>query len=109
MAISVERVPRRRERTQTAFRLLTRLAALGAYAAALALAWTLFAPLLQSEGAAGRPSLSPPAPVETTRVRRGETLAVVAARNGVSVARLLALNPKLQPLGLEPGRKLRVG
>lgn len=109
MAISVGRVPERHVRTEAAFRFVTRLAAFGAYAAALLVAFTLFAPLFRSEGTAGRPALTPPAPVETTIVRRGETLAVVAARNGLSVARLLALNPELQPLGLEPGRRLRVG
>jgi hypothetical protein len=109
MAISVGRVPERHERTERAFRFVTRLAAFAAYAAAVAVAFALFAPAFRSDGAAGTAPAARPPPPELTTVRRGETLELVAARNGISVARLLALNPELEPLGLEPRQKLRVG
>lgn len=108
MAISAGSLDQRDDRAEAVFRIGARLAAFAAYAAAVAVAITLFAPLLRSDGAAGAPTSSAP-PAEHTRVRAGETLAVVAARNGISVGRLLALNPDVQPLALEPRQKLRVG
>jgi LysM repeat protein len=107
MAITVERVPQRQERAEQVLRYGTRLVAATAYGAAVAVAILLFAPLFRSEP--GRTvTFTPPDPAVLTTVRRGETLDVVAARNGISVARLLALNPDVQPLGLEPRQKLRV-
>jgi hypothetical protein len=41
-------------------------------------------------------------------VRAGDTLAAVAARTGVPMARLLELNPKLQPTALFIGQKIRI-
>jgi LysM repeat protein len=41
-------------------------------------------------------------------VRAGDTLAVVAARTGVPMARLLALNPNLQPTALFIGQRIRL-
>ncbi|MGH3006915.1 MAG: LysM peptidoglycan-binding domain-containing protein [Gaiellaceae bacterium] len=107
MAITVERVPHRQERAEQVLRYGTRLVAGAAYGAAVAGAVVLFAPLFRSEPAR-TVTFTPPEP-ELTTVRRGETLDLVAARNGISVARLLALNPDVQPLGLEPRQKLRVG
>lgn len=108
MAISVERDHRREKRVERALRYATRLTAFASYAAALAVAYVLFAPLLWKDDAAGTATVAPPPEPRLTTVRRGDTLGLVAARNGISVARLLALNPELQPLGLEPRQRLRV-
>ncbi|HYY76676.1 MAG TPA: LysM domain-containing protein [Gaiellaceae bacterium] len=108
MAISVGRAHRRNEWGEQGLRYATRLTAFCAYAAAVAFAYVLFAPLLWSDDAAGTATVAPPPEPQLTTVRRGDTLASVAARNGISVARLLALNPDLEPLGLEPRQKLRV-
>jgi Tfp pilus assembly protein FimV len=42
------------------------------------------------------------------RVRPGDTLTAVAAKTGTSVARLLHLNPKLQPTALFIGERIRL-
>jgi LysM repeat protein len=42
-------------------------------------------------------------------VRNGDTFATVAARNGVSEARVAALNPGVDPSALVVGQGLRVG
>ncbi|HEX2045361.1 MAG TPA: LysM domain-containing protein [Gaiellaceae bacterium] len=107
MAISVGPRDERHDRAERVFRVGARLAAVAAYTAAVAIAIALFAPLFRSDGAAVTVSPAAP-PVELTTVRPGETLALVAARNGISLSRLLALNPELQPLALEPRQKLRV-
>ncbi len=108
MAVSVGRVQRRTARVERALRYGARLTAVVAYASAVAVAYVLFAPLLRGDVDSGT-SLAPPPDPRLTVVRQGETLADVAARHGISVARLLALNPDLRPLGLEPYRTLRVG
>jgi LysM repeat protein len=59
-------------------------------------------------------------PVETTpttttskkkkiyRVKAGDTLESIAAKFNTTVDDLLALNPKIDPLALSPGQKIRV-
>ena len=42
------------------------------------------------------------------RVRSGDTLTAIAAKSGVSVVRLLHLNPKLQPTALFIGERIRI-
>ena len=42
------------------------------------------------------------------RVRPGDTLTSVAAKTGVSIVRLLHLNPKLQPTALFIGERIRL-
>jgi LysM repeat protein len=42
------------------------------------------------------------------KVRPGDTLTAVAGRTGVSVVRLLHLNPKLQPTALFIGERIRL-
>jgi LysM repeat protein len=49
-----------------------------------------------------------PAVQRLYRVRAGDTLARIAARTGVPLARLLALNPGLQPTALFIGEKIRL-
>jgi LysM repeat protein len=83
-----------------------RAAAFAGYAAALVTGVALVGPALRGdEATAVSPSSSEAQLVE---VRRGDTLGHLAASYGVSVARLVALNPDLGPLGPAPGRTVRV-
>jgi LysM repeat protein len=83
-----------------------RAAAFAGYAAALLTGVALIGPVLgDSETAAVSPPLPEPQLVEA---RSGDTLSSLAAGGGVSVARLLALNPDLGLLGPEPGQTVRV-
>lgn len=88
-------------------RYAVRITAFAAYAAAVAVALVLLAPLLFSSGPAPA-ARHTPAPAVTVTVQRGESLELVAARNGVSVTRVLALNPELDPFVLEPGTRIRI-
>lgn len=83
-----------------------RIAAFAGYAAALLTGVALVGPVLGGDEA----SVVSPSPAEPQLVqaRSGDTLASLAAGGGVSVARLLALNPELGPLGPEPGQTVRV-
>ena len=42
-------------------------------------------------------------------LRKGETVPAFAARHGLELGDLLALNPSIDSLTLEPGTKLRIG
>ena len=59
------------------------------------------------------PATKPPV-VHTTptarfyKVRPGDTLTGVAAKSGISLTRLLRLNPKLQPTALFIGERIRL-
>lgn len=105
MAISVGRLPHP-ERSEQLARYGARLVALASYTAAVAVAFALLAPVLRS----GEPAPVLPEPVAggTYTVRPGDTLALIAADRGISVARILALNPDVEPLRLAPGAELRV-
>ena len=62
--------------------------------------------------AVAQPRHPPPARPVRKRlyvIRSGDTLGAVAARYGTTVARLLALNPGLEPTALRIGRKIRIG
>ena len=106
MATTVGRPARSHERAEEAFRLGARLLAVAGYAVAVVVAVALLAPVLQREEGGATAAGMEPAAVYT--VRSGDTLAVVAAEHGVSVGRLLALNPRLGPLGLERGAEIRL-
>lgn len=41
-------------------------------------------------------------------VRSGDVLSVIAERNGVTVDRIIELNPKVDPRTLRPGTRLRL-
>jgi LysM repeat protein len=63
----------------------------------------------QDSAPATRPKVVHRAPTASYyRVRPGDTLTVVAAKTGVSTARLLRLNPKVQPTALFIGQKIRL-
>jgi hypothetical protein len=83
-----------------------RAAAFAGYTAALLTGVVLAGPALSRDKA---PALSHPLPEpQLVQARSGDTPALLAAGRGVSVARLLALNPDLGLLGPEPGQTVRI-
>jgi LysM repeat protein len=44
----------------------------------------------------------------TYRVKEGDTLTAISDKTGVSTARLVALNPGLDPQALQPGDRLKL-
>ena len=42
-------------------------------------------------------------------IRKGESVATFAARHGLGLGDLLALNPEIDSLSLKPGTELRIG
>jgi LysM repeat protein len=85
-----------------------RAAAIAAYATALAVALLLLAPVLFERGQA--PVVLPvgPKPIHYT-VKRGETLAGVAARHGLSLERFFTLNRGMTPFTADAGNPVVVG
>jgi LysM repeat protein len=75
---------------------------------------------LRDDGASGKPAREKTATVVRTKpaagsqakriyvVRAGDTLASISAANGVTVARLLELNPKAEPTSLFIGDEIRL-
>lgn len=86
----------------------TRLTAFAAYATALVIGLLAARPAFQHEASA--PVSAPrPAPRQTDVLRKGETVATFAARHGLDLGELLALNPRINSLSLPAGTKLRIG
>jgi hypothetical protein len=87
----------------------TRLAAVAFYVTALLVALMLVQPAFR--GAPAMLVAAPAAPTAplTDTIRKGETVATFAARHGLGLGDLLALNPKIDSLALKPGTKLRIG
>jgi LysM repeat protein len=85
----------------------TRLAAAALYLAALIVALVLVRPAFEAKPT---PAVQPSEPVValTDSIRKGESVATFAARHGLDLGELLALNPKVDSLALRPGTKLRV-
>jgi hypothetical protein len=98
---------RRNDRLTELLRRGTRFAALGFYLVALVVAIALVKPAFRDVKAPA----APPEPVQVQRdtIRKGETVASFAARHGLELGDLLALNPRIDSLSLPPGTKLRVG
>jgi LysM repeat protein len=98
---------RRNDRLTELLRRGTRFAALGFYLVALVVAIALVKPAFRGVKAPA----APPEPVQVQRdtIRKGETVASFAARHGLELGDLLALNPRIDSLSLPPGTKLRVG
>ena len=105
MAISVGR-PRFEVREDRLPLYGARAAALIGYAAALLTGVALVGPVLDGDETAAVASPTPA--TQLVQARTGDTLSSLAAGGGVSIARLLALNPDLGPLGPEPGQTVRV-
>lgn len=85
-----------------------RLTAVAAYTTAVVLGLIAVRPAFQHETTV--PIAPPrPAPARTDVVRKGESVAIFAARHGLDLGELLALNPKVDSLELKAGTKLRIG
>ena len=98
---------RRADRLSDLLRRGTRLAAVGLYLVAFVIAIALIKPALQDvKVTAASPR---PTQVQTDAIRKGETVAAFAARHGLGIGDLLALNPSIDSLSLPVGTALRVG
>jgi LysM repeat protein len=95
------------ERLETLFRQGTRIAAVAFYVTAVVVALMLVQPAFRDVAVA---VVTPkPAPPRTDVIRKRESVATFAARHGLDLGELLALNPKVNSLSLHAGTKLRVG
>ena len=83
-----------------------RATAFAAYAAALLTGVALVGPALRGDDATAVGA--PTSQRQMVEVRSGDTLGSLAATHGVSLARLVALNPGVGPLGPAPGQTVRV-
>jgi hypothetical protein len=106
---TIEPGVRNAERLTDPLRHATRLAAAACYAAAVIVAVLLARPAFRDVQAPA--PVVPAAPVvqQTDALRKGETVATFAARHGLELGDLLALNPSIDSLTLKAGTKLRVG
>ena len=88
----------------------TRIAVVAFYFTALIVALMLVRPAFRDSPNVGAPVVSEPsASRQTDVIRKHETVASFAARHGLELGDLLALNPRVNSLSLPPGTKLRVG
>ena len=95
------------ERLETLLRRGTRMAVVAFYVTALFVALLLVQPAFRDVTA---PAVaSKPAPPRSDVVLKGESVATFAARHGLDLGELLALNPSVNSLSLPAGTKLRIG
>jgi LysM repeat protein len=98
------------QRTEGLLRQATRIGVLAFYVVAVIVAFLLVRPAFRSAPDVGAPFVSTPsAPPKIDAIRKHETVASFAARHGLELGDLLALNPRVNSLSLRPGTKLRVG
>ena len=85
----------------------TRIAVVAFYVTALVVALLLVRPAFRDVAA---PAVAPkPAPPRTDHILKGESVATFAARQGLDLGEVLALNPSVNSLSLPAGAKLRIG
>jgi hypothetical protein len=95
------------ERLETLLRCGTRIAVVFFYVTALVVALLLVRPAFRD---VAMPAVAPePAPPRTDLVLKGESVATFAARHGLDLGEVLALNPSVNSLSLPAGTKLRIG
>jgi hypothetical protein len=95
------------ERLETLLRCGTRIAVVFFYVTALVVALLLVRPAFRD---VATPAVAPePAPPRTDLVLKGESVATFAARHGLDLGEVLALNPSVNSLSLPAGTKLRIG
>jgi hypothetical protein len=95
------------ERLETLLRRGTRVAVVAFYVTALVVALLLVRPAFHDVAA---PSVAPkPAPPRTAVILKDESVATFAARHGLDLGEVLALNPSVDSLSLPAGTKLRIG
>lgn len=99
---------RNAQRVDLLLRRSTRLGVVAAYATAAVVGLILVRPAFEGN----HTSVAPPSAAAvqlTDKLRRGESVATFAARHGLDLGELLALNPRVDSLALPPGTKLRIG
>jgi hypothetical protein len=96
------------DQLESLVRRATRLAVVALYVTAVGVALLLVRPAFRDQPA---PAVAPqqPPPQQVDKIRNGETVATFAARHGLDLGELLALNPRINSLSLPPGTKLRTG
>jgi hypothetical protein len=95
------------ERLETLLRQGTRIAVVAFYVTALVVALLLVRPAFRD---VATPAVAPkPAPPRTAVILKGESVATFAARYGLDLGEVLALNPRVNSLSLPAGTKLRIG
>jgi hypothetical protein len=106
---AIEPAVRNAERLTDLLRHGTRAVVVACYATAVIVAIVLARPAFRDVQAPT--AVVPAAPVvqQTDTLRKGETVATFAARHGLELGDLLALNPSIDSLTLKAGTKLRVG
>ncbi|MBD0290798.1 MAG: LysM peptidoglycan-binding domain-containing protein [Thermoleophilia bacterium] len=86
-----------------------RAVALAAYAAAVtAMLALVLSPLAGHEATSSSTRAAGATPPPYYTVRKGDTLAAVAERFGLTLERLRDLNPRVDPMALAPGARLRL-
>jgi hypothetical protein len=95
-------------RPESLLRRATRLAVVALYVTAAVVALLLVRPAFRDHAG---PVVAPPQPPPPQRdaIRKGESVASFAARHGLDLGELLALNPRVDSLKLPAGTTLRVG
>jgi hypothetical protein len=95
------------ERVETLLRLGTRIVVVACYVTALIVALLLVRPAFRDVPA---PAVAPKPPAPRTDIiLKGESVATFAARHGLDLGEILALNPTLNSLSVPAGTKLRIG
>jgi hypothetical protein len=104
---AIDPLLRSTERLEALLRRGTRIAVIALYVTALVVALLLVRPAFR-DGAA--PAVAPePAAPRTDVILKGESVATFAARHGLDLGEILALNPSVNSLSLPAGTKLRIG
>lgn len=106
---AIEPAVRKAERFNDLLRHGTRALVVVCYVAAVIAAILLVRPAFRDVQAPS--GVVPAAPVvqQLDTLQKGETVATFAARHGLELGDLLALNPSVDSLTLKPGTKLRIG
>ena len=95
------------ERLESLLRLGTRIVVVACYVTALVVALLLVRPAFRDVAV---PATAPePAPPRTAAILKGESVSTFAARHGLDLGEILALNPSLNSLSVPAGTKLRIG
>lgn len=95
------------ERLESLLRRGTRIAVVACYVTALVVAFLLVRPAFRDVAV---PAIAPrPAPPRTAVILKGESVSTFAARHGLDLGEMLALNPSLNSLSVPAGTKLRIG
>jgi hypothetical protein len=95
------------DRLETLLRQATRIAVVAFYVTAVVVALILLRPAFRDVPTAV--AAPKPAQARTDIIRKRESVATFAARHGLDLGELLALNPAVNSLSLPAGTKLRIG